>query len=173
MPLLSRVILGSCKMYRIGTRNFAWVLAFSPFVFAFCAKAGERRRKRDKRRELGGGGGGGAREGGKKRENEMGADWPERDSKREREAGREGRREKTKWGQTGQNKSSFSNARWTRLSFKQNLLSYTEPPKSPKSLSLREVSFSHVSRLTTSWSGQSWSRCWLVIGTVSQGQPPS
>ena len=75
VPLLSRVILGSYKMYRIRTRNFAWVLAFSPFVFAFCAKAGERRRKRDKRREFGGGGGG---------------------------PGREGRREKTKWGQIGQ-----------------------------------------------------------------------
>ena len=24
--------------------------------------------------------------------------------------------------------------------------------------------------LTASWSGQSWSRCWLVIGAVSQGQ---
>ena len=41
---------------------------------------------------------------------------------------------------------------------------------SPKSLFLREVSFGHVSRLTTSWSGQSWSRCWLVIGAVSQEQ---
>ena len=29
---------------------------------------------------------------------------------------------------------------------------------------------SHVSRLATSWSGQSWSRCWPVIGAVSQGQ---
>ena len=28
----------------------------------------------------------------------------------------------------------------------------------PKSLSLREVSFGPVSRLTTSWSGQSWGR---------------
>ena len=40
---------------------------------------------------------------------------------------------------------------------------------SPKSLSLIEVSFGHVSLLIASWSGWSWSRCWLVIGAVSQG----
>ena len=45
--------------------------------------------------------------------------------------------------------------------------------ETPKTVSLREVSFGHVSRLTTSWSGQSWSRCWWVMGTVRPPRWPS